>query len=175
MRVAPIHQLPPSFPTRMARKVLCECCNKLVTPAVAKKHREERAQAEYLLSLGRAPVYVGNPTPPITAESVFGHTSTPPLLAVEDTMDIDTQTRPPSPSMDPNHLPLQQHTIQDDDFRLNEDMDDDLSPPELYNEHLENLASEEFRAFENIRYGLLSIQRLSGVSVLITPNRGKYP
>lgn len=156
----------------------------MVTPAVAKKHKEEMMQAEYLQGLGQAPNYIGNPEPPLTAESVFGHTPTPPPLAVEEVMDIDNaafaQNNSPLPaSLD--HLPLPQYMIPDDDFQSdNVQSDDDPNdyplPSEMYEEHAEDLSFEdEFRVFENIRYGLSPFWSSTSVGALIILHRGDPP
>ena len=47
------------------------------------------AKAEYFVSLGHTPAYTRNPTPPITAERVFGHSSPSPPTVTGDGMDID--------------------------------------------------------------------------------------
>ena len=133
----------------MAWKVLCEYCNKMLTPAVARKHKEEIVQANYLKSLGQTPIYVRNPVPPITAESVFGQASPPPTTA-DDSMDVDNIVVTPnklSPPLgplvaDPNeHFPQPHHSIPENDFQPGTDQD---SPPqEPYNEDMETAAIEE--------------------------------
>jgi hypothetical protein len=136
----------------------------MVTAAVAKKHRDENARAAYLESLGRAPVYAGNPIPPITAESVFGPTPSLPPTSVNDSMDIDNNNiastpvklSPPPPITTPvDHLlPQYRHQIPENDFPSDANLNDHLPPPELYNEGLEKSAlEEELDALANIRYG----------------------
>lgn len=138
----------------------------MVTQAVARKHKEELARMEYLESLGQAPVYTGNPTPPITAESVFGHTSPPSPTIVNDSMDVDNVTftpvelSPPPPIIgSDNNFPLHHHPILEDDFQPDTDLEDPLCPLEPYNEDLETLAvEEELHAFSEIRYGLSTLK-----------------
>jgi len=144
----------------MARKVLCGYCNKMVTPAVAKKHKEDAKWAEHLESLGHAPGYTGNPIPPITAEDVFGPVSSPPPTAVDDNMDIDEaaptldELSLPLPITNSDHLPPCHHQIPENDFQPDINLDNDLDPLELYDEGLENSAlEEELLALANIRYG----------------------
>jgi hypothetical protein len=74
-------------------------------------------------------------------------------------MDLDIEpTLPLPPAMNINPLPLPQHTIPEDDFQPDDETDDDPSLSEPYDEHLENLGlEEEFRMFENIRYGVLPV------------------
>jgi len=166
----------------MARKVLCECCGKMVTPAVARKHREEIAWAEHLESLGQPSVYTGNPTPPITTESVFGHASPPPPTVADNGMDVDdTTTMPVGPLPSPpitnpdEYLPEHYHSIPDNDFQPDTNLDDPLYPPELYNEDLETAAvEEELCAFSKIRYGTLTPPKPTCIEWLIVPNRGEH-
>lgn len=158
--------------TGMARKVFCECCNTMVTLAVAAKHKDNLAQAEYLNSLGRTPMYTGIPIPPITTESVFGSTPPPPPASANDNMDVDNVPltpvvlSPPPPVTSSDHLPPHHHPISEDDFQPNTDSGGRPCSPEPYNEDLENSAleeefqaledpalEEELRAFEGIRYG----------------------
>ena len=140
----------------------------MVTKAVAKKHKEDRAQAEYLRTLGRTPTYTGNPLPPITAEHVFGPRSPPLPAGTEDDMDTgDTaldptldELSPPSPDATFDRLPPH-HPIPEDDFQPEINLDDDQYPPEPYNESLENLAlEEELSDFANIKYGWLLVLNL---------------
>lgn len=166
--------------TRMPRQVLCECCNELVTPATAKKHRDIAARMEWIETLGRAPIYTGHPTPPITAESVFGVASSLPSTSINDNIDIDNiiltpvepSSSPPIPASN-LHLPPH-HPILEDDFQPDIDLDD-LFPPEPYNEDIENsVLEEEFQAFSSIRYGWSHFLKLSYIEVLTIQNRGKH-
>lgn len=135
------------------------------------------------MSLGQAPAYVGNPAPPITTESVFGHTPPPPSPSPDYGMDIDNiplildEFSPPPPATDhDNFLPPHSHPIPEDDFQPDVDVDPSQPPPAPYNEYLEDLeVEEELHAFANIRYGVLSIQDLTGSHVFTTSNRGKHP
>lgn len=119
-------------------------------------------QAEYLESLGgHTSTYAGNPPPPITAEDIFGPSSPPPTIDVNDGMDIDntsfTPAEMPSPPLTTTsnyHPPLHHHQVPENDFQPDITPDDHLDPPAPYDERLENSAlEEELQAFANIRYG----------------------
>ena len=134
----------------------------MVTPVVARKHKEEIARVEYLETLGQTSVYARNPTPPITAESIFGHTSPPLPTVADNSMDIDNTTMmpaepsPPPPITSPEeYLPKHHHSVPENNFQPDTDLDD---PPELYDEDLETAAiEEELRAFSEIRYGASTV------------------
>ena len=150
---------------------------------MAKKHREDAARAEYIRSLGRAPIYTGNPAPPITAESIFGPTSPPPPTDTDENMDVDTvsftppvnKPLPPPPVItSDSHLPPRHHPILENDFQPEDDPDHPPCPLGPYDEDLENMArEEELRAFSNIRYGVPPVLKLSHIEMLIVPGRGK--
>ena len=154
----------------------------MVTQAVAKKHKEDAERAKYLGDLGHTPAYIGNPIPPITAEHVFAPHSTPPPVGADDDMDIDDTTPtldelllPPS-NTNFDYLPPRHHPIPEDDFQPDINLDEDLSPPEPYNEDLENLAlEEELSNFANIRYGWLPMLNLPYIEGLIVCHRWEYP
>lgn len=123
----------------------------MVTPSMAKRHRDDLAQAEYLNNLGHAPTYTGVSVPPITAETVFGSTPSPPLAGADDDMDIDdiplipVELSPFPPITNSGH-----HLIPEDDFQPDSNLGDRLHSPEPYNEDLENSAlEEESQALEN--------------------------
>ena len=124
----------------------------MVTPVVAKKHREDAARAEYVESLGHAPVYTGNPTPPITAESIFGPTSPPSPTGANENMDVDSipfmplvnEPSPPPPVTSPNeYLPPNHHPVLENDFQPEDDPNHPPCPSGPYDEDLENMAREE--------------------------------
>ena len=144
----------------MARDILCGCCGKVVSAATAKKHKDEMAKAEYFAGLSQAPVYAGNPAPPITAESVFRHSSPSPPTVTDDDMDIDnipftpTGSPPPPVTHLDEHPSEHHHLVPDDDFQADACLDDPLCQLEPYNEDFETMAIEdELRAFSEIRYG----------------------
>jgi len=154
----------------------------MVTKTVAKKHKEDRARAEYLETLGCTPAYTGNPIPPITAEHLFGPHSPPPPAGVDSDMDIgDTapildELLSLPPIANSNYLPLHHRPIPENDFPPDIDLDEDLCPPEPYNESLENLAlEEELSNFANIRYGWPPILNIPDIEVLTVCHRWEYP
>jgi hypothetical protein len=127
---------------------------------MAKKHKDEMVKAEYLASLSQAEVYTGDPAPPVTAESVFGHSPPSPPTITDDSMDIDnilsTQTESPPPPVthSDEHFPDHHHLVPDDDFQPENNLDDLPCGLESYNESFETMAIEdELRAFSEIRYG----------------------
>ena len=155
----------------------------MVTKAVAKKHMDEYARAEYIDTLGHTPTYTGNPIPPITAEHVFGPSSPPPPADIDDDMDIGDaaptldidELSPPPLNTNSGYLPPRHHSIPENDFQPDINLDDDLSPPEPYNEGLENSAlEEELSDFANIRYGGLCILNLPYIEALTVHHRWKY-
>ena len=169
----------------MPRKVYCECCDQMVTPAVAKKHREEMVREQYVASLGHDLMDTTNPIPPITTESIFGHTShsppagasmdldnvafppiePSPLADIGDGISLNNITPPPIGLSPPSsaagydfHFPSHQQPIPDDDFIPDIDPDARQGSPEPYDEDLEGLAlEEEFQALEDIQYGSLCV------------------
>lgn len=154
----------------------------MVTEAVAKKHKEEAERGKYLGDLGRAPAYVGNPIPPITAEHVFGSGSSLSPTGANDDMDIDNTAPTPDELLQPPPItssdrpPPYHYPILEDDFQPDINLDDNPDPPEPYNEGLENSALEEdLSAFANIRYGWLPILNLLYTEVLTTCYRRKHP
>ena len=142
------------------------------------------AKAEYFACLGHTPAYTGNPTPPIIAERVFGHSSPSPPTVTGDGMDVNNTPFAPNESPPPliactdENFTEHYHPIPDNDFQANIDLDDLQPEVEPYNEDFEITAVEdELRAFSEIRYGsLLNIPK-NGlcIEVLIDLDRGKYP
>lgn len=148
----------------------------MVTPAVAKKHKEDMAREQYIESLGRDPRATG-PVPPITTESIFGPATLPTPADIDDSMNLDNEILlpielPPPPALPTTstdfQFPSHQHPIPEDDFAPNVSLEDDFTPnvspdvhqgsPELYDEDLERSAvEEELQAFEDIQYGWHSI------------------
>ena len=164
--------------TKMPRQVLCECCNEMVTPFVAKKHREAKDRERYFESLGHDPIHAADPIPPITAESLFGPISPPMPAEFGGDMNIDEETLPPEPLPPPIitspdlHPPSCHRLVLDDDFEPDDDSNDGLAPPEEYDEDLERSAreeeqqadedsgqfpSEEHQNLEEIEYGELQV------------------
>ena len=86
----------------------------MVTPFVAKKHREAKDREQYLESLGHDPIYAADPIPPITAKSIFGPASPPVPADFGDDMNVDedtlpTEPPPPLPITAPDLHPLPRH------------------------------------------------------------------
>ena len=139
----------------------------MVTPAVAKKHKEDMAREQYFESLGRNPVYASGPIPPITTESIFGRASPSPPADVGDGMNLDNtifppvEPSPPSPTATSDfHFPLHRQPIPDNDFVPDVNPDACPGSPEPYDEDLERSAlDEELQALEDIEYGWPSIPR----------------
>ena len=152
----------------------------MVTPTVAKKHREDMAQDRYLESVGHDSVSPTNPIPPITTESLFGQRAPPsppadiddrmnlsdtfPPADIDVSMNLDNSTFPPVGPPPPLpttssdfHFPSHQQPIQDNDFAPDVDPDARSGSPQPYDEDLERSAlEEELRELEDIEYSQFS-------------------